>query len=351
MRNLWFIAMGCLFLGNPCLASSRADEEIRLLDTAMQQILDGHFAGPADQNAMKTWIKVTAIAAEEPSPEVGKALRDFSDNARKRIPEAKTNNKPIIATELQIFADQAVRMAGGTPPDTSTAAPAKPEVAKPEVKAVVPIKQPEPVVTPSPPPASPLPEPVKVVDPPAVAPAPVPVKPAPVVKAIDIPAAPVPAKPAPTPVVKVVDPPAVAPAPVPIKPAPVVEAKAPEVPVAPIAFQTTAPIISREVVVPPTIASFTPSKPEPRSDPMADVYAERGDALLALKDISGARKFYEYAANGGNAHAAVALARTYDVAFAAQLGAVGMKPDPEMAARWYRKADDLKNIAAQLTGN
>ena len=41
-------------------------------------------------------------------------------------------------------------------------------------------------------------------------------------------------------------------------------------------------------------------------------YVARGDAMLAIKDISGARRFYEVAANAGNAPAAMALARTYD---------------------------------------
>ena len=74
---------------------------------------------------------------------------------------------------------------------------------------------------------------------------------------------------------------------------------------------------------------------------MAAFYAARGDEMLSLKDISAARKFYEYAANAGSARAATALARTYDPAFVAQLGVVGLKPDPALAATWYRKAAEL----------
>ncbi len=58
------------------------------------------------------------------------------------------------------------------------------------------------------------------------------------------------------------------------------------------------------------------------------MYASRGDAMLAIKDISAARKFYEYAANAGSARAAAALAGTYDPAILINLGAVGVRPDP-----------------------
>ena len=83
--------------------------------------------------------------------------------------------------------------------------------------------------------------------------------------------------------------------------------------------------------------------------PIASFYAARGDAMLALKDISGARKFYEFAANAGSARAAAALARTYDAAFAAQLDEVGLQPDPELAAAWYRKAAELGAPSPQLS--
>jgi len=82
---------------------------------------------------------------------------------------------------------------------------------------------------------------------------------------------------------------------------------------------------------------------------MAAFYAARGDAMLANRDISAARKFYEFAANAGSASAATALARTYDPAFAAQSGGVGWRPDPGLAAVWYRKAAELGGKPAQLS--
>jgi TPR repeat protein len=87
------------------------------------------------------------------------------------------------------------------------------------------------------------------------------------------------------------------------------------------------------------------ARPSPADAAMADTFARRGDAMLAIKDISAARKFYEFAANAGNAHAAVALARTYDPAFTTELGIIGLEPDPKAASVWYRKAAELNGSA------
>jgi TPR repeat protein len=81
--------------------------------------------------------------------------------------------------------------------------------------------------------------------------------------------------------------------------------------------------------------------PTPQERSMATWYAGRGDEMLAIKDISAARKFYEYAANIGSARAATGLARTYDLAFLTQLGVVGVRPDPLLAATWYQRAAAL----------
>jgi hypothetical protein len=83
--------------------------------------------------------------------------------------------------------------------------------------------------------------------------------------------------------------------------------------------------------------------PTAREDPLAGVYADRGDGMLAIKDISAARKLYEYAANAGSARAAMALAKTYDPDSLRQLGAIGVKPDLGLATAWYHKAAALGN--------
>ena len=69
--------------------------------------------------------------------------------------------------------------------------------------------------------------------------------------------------------------------------------------------------------------------------------------MLAIKDITAARKFYEFAANAGCARAAAALAGTYDPATLGNLGAFGLKPDPSLALIWYRRAEALGDAAAR----
>ncbi len=76
-------------------------------------------------------------------------------------------------------------------------------------------------------------------------------------------------------------------------------------------------------------------------DETAALLASRGDAMLAIKDISAARKLYEQAANLGNAAAAKGLARTYDPGYVGKLGIIGMRPDVTMAASWYERAAAL----------
>jgi TPR repeat protein len=67
----------------------------------------------------------------------------------------------------------------------------------------------------------------------------------------------------------------------------------------------------------------------------------RGEALLALGDISGARRFFERAAASGNGPAALAMGGTYDPGVLATIGARGIAPDRAVALTWYRRAQAL----------
>ncbi len=68
---------------------------------------------------------------------------------------------------------------------------------------------------------------------------------------------------------------------------------------------------------------------------------QRGEALLEIGDISGARRFFERAANSGSAAAALAMGGTYDPRVLATLGARGIAPDPAAALTWYRRAQTM----------
>lgn len=100
-------------------------------------------------------------------------------------------------------------------------------------------------------------------------------------------------------------------------------------------------------------ASFAPvpSLPDRAPDPAAAALAEmmirRGDALLQRGDVSAARLLYDRAASAGSARAATAMGRTFDATVLAGIGAVGLGPDPAMAALWYRRGLDLGDEEAR----
>ena len=79
---------------------------------------------------------------------------------------------------------------------------------------------------------------------------------------------------------------------------------------------------------------------------MLTLLLRRGDALLALGDVSSARRFYERAATGGDGRGATGVGKTYDPVFLLTIGARGIQADPVAAANWYRKAIELGDRAA-----
>jgi hypothetical protein len=75
------------------------------------------------------------------------------------------------------------------------------------------------------------------------------------------------------------------------------------------------------------------------------VLVRRGRELLAAGDIASARRFFERAAEAGNAPAATGVGRTYDPLYLRQ-AARGLRGDPETAANWYRRAIALGDTEA-----
>lgn len=66
----------------------------------------------------------------------------------------------------------------------------------------------------------------------------------------------------------------------------------------------------------------------------------RADKAVARGDVAVARDFYETAYDSGSAEAATFLARTYDPLFLQEIAALGVQPDPEVAAAWYRRGEE-----------
>jgi hypothetical protein len=74
----------------------------------------------------------------------------------------------------------------------------------------------------------------------------------------------------------------------------------------------------------------------------------RGDALITKGDIASARLFYERAAEAADGQAALRLAEAYDPAFLARAHLGGVRGDPLVAARWYRRARELGVSEAEI---
>ena len=102
-----------------------------------------------------------------------------------------------------------------------------------------------------------------------------------------------------------------------------------------------------------TLHAPIPPKPPPLAAPVASapqldlgLLLSRGNAMLALGDISAARLLYERATALGSAGAATRLGNTYDAAFLASIQARGIVADQAAAIAWYRKAAALGDTEA-----
>ncbi|MGI8725212.1 MAG: SH3 domain-containing protein [Methyloceanibacter sp.] len=76
------------------------------------------------------------------------------------------------------------------------------------------------------------------------------------------------------------------------------------------------------------------------SERIADLIVH-GKKMIAVGYFAGARAYFKRAAEAGSAEAALAVGATYDPVFIEQLGAHGIKPEPEQALSWYERARRL----------
>jgi TPR repeat protein len=106
-----------------------------------------------------------------------------------------------------------------------------------------------------------------------------------------------------------------------------------------------------QVAARPTETTLPPDRP-PASLPPAVIATliRRGEAMRGTGDISAARLLFERAAEAGSAQAATEAGRLRDPAYLTRLGAIGVAPDPRLAADWYRRANALgdRDAAALL---
>ena len=98
------------------------------------------------------------------------------------------------------------------------------------------------------------------------------------------------------------------------------------------------PVVVQRPVEPPP-----PAKPAETLPPsLMAALTKRGNEALDLGDTASARLLFQRAAEAGSGAAAIALGKTYDPNFTANVAA----RDPDRAAEWYRKAAALGDPAA-----
>ncbi len=301
----------------------------KLLQKVERQVADGHATSPEDDSASRTWGEMLELQRGQPlSPSARRALAIFVVRLLSRAEAEQRAGKAEISSDLTAFAKLGLQyMERAAPPvadenadswPQSAAAPIVTEDtdspatttahAELEARRVAP-QEPEGIAS-SPvqeeqPRESPAPEPLPRRQPDA--------PPAAIASTI-------------------LGPPAVPPATVTTPPSVV----------ASLGKQVEQP--------PPPITAVVPNiTPHLAQNPsLAAILAKRGDAMLAIKDISAARKLYERAADAGSALGASALAKTYDPAALAELGVIGIKPDSALAKLWYRRAANMGDRDAEV---
>jgi TPR repeat protein len=72
-----------------------------------------------------------------------------------------------------------------------------------------------------------------------------------------------------------------------------------------------------------------------------DRLVARGERELGNGNVASARQFFLRAADAGLARGALLLGASYDARELARLGVIGVRPDEEIARKWYYRARDL----------
>ena len=115
---------------------------------------------------------------------------------------------------------------------------------------------------------------------------------------------------------------------------------------------TPQPAATLDVVRPEMTAPIAAKASEPgpavslTRDEAASLF-KRGQNLMAVGDIVGARMVFKHLADAGDAQASFMLASTFDAAVIANLKMVGVQPDPAKARDWYARAAELGSSEAK----
>ena len=375
------LCTGFLLMGNTSFAGNdvdgipqaspavATDQQIEaLLFKAEQQIAAGRTVSPADDNAMTTWLHLLERAFPA-SPGTLRAFADFAARARNRSADEQTAGKPVASSDFQMFADLATKVLAGesATPAASVNSPSATAQPVPEghtlpglaasVTSMAPRNAPSSDMLPRPAAAAALAgenaTPASSVNSPLATAQPVPEG----HTSLGLAASVTSMAPRNAPSSDMLPHPVVAAALAALQKADAGAVQTQTRPGSPTI--PDASVITVNAARPKPATGNTPTAfavpttrsatgaPTAQEQSMAALYVSRGDEMMAIKDISAARKFYEYAANAGNARAAMALARTHDPAFLTRSGALGLRSDPVLAAAWYRKAAALGDPDAE----
>ncbi len=363
------------------------DSEIAgLIDRIEVQVAEGQMWAPAGDNALEKVRRILELAPAA-TPKAVAEINAMPRRLRERAAIEDAAGRDLEARRFMLFADAlaangavhklavlASRRSSGRPsalPVQAMAAtptqpigvaaaaadaapPPEPAVAIAPTPAAAPPPEPAaeillpPAAEPSPEPvAAPLPTPIAEPSPePAPAPAPTPIAEPSPAPAVEPPATPI-AEPSPEPAAAPPPTPVAAPSPEPAPAPPPATVAAP--PTTPVAALPPAPVAAPPL--PPAATAVPAPRPAtPAAAPLPPAVVatliRRGQAMLAIGDISAARLLYERAALAGSGEAAAALGRTYDSEALARLGTRGIQPDPKMAVAWYRRAVALGDTAS-----
>lgn len=114
-----------------------------------------------------------------------------------------------------------------------------------------------------------------------------------------------------------------------------------------------APVREPTAAARPTAPSVAQNVPLPDARPIdldenAQIAAiKRGEDLLRTGNVAQARLAFKFAANAGNADAALHYGDTYDPVRLAKMGVVGTMGDINQAVHWYGVADELGSPLAK----
>ena len=119
----------------------------------------------------------------------------------------------------------------------------------------------------------------------------------------------------------------------------------------PVNLRQGQPVAALGPAVPKPDALKPPVQPQPQAEPLTPkaeaVMLARGKELLQQGGIAAARLIFEGLATDGSAAGALALARSYDPAYAARSAGAAPAPNLTEARKWYERAAELGNPDAK----